>query len=111
MAPIYCDNWLCLKLAEINREIVKKNVRFKASLFFLRPTSRYLSTTYTEQQNHSALCLSPTEQSLRRFVGFFGDMVIVGVSVTLRKNHTLSQTILYEVRITFIHRPARGHST
>src|SRR5262245_48987370 len=27
-APAYCDNWLCLKLAEINREIVKKDVRF-----------------------------------------------------------------------------------
>src|SRR5215510_9620873 len=24
----YCDNWLCLKLAEINHEIVKKDVRF-----------------------------------------------------------------------------------
>src|SRR4029434_8136136 len=34
-----------------------------------------------------------------------------GVSVTLRKNHTLSQTILYGLRIAFIHRRSRNRQS
>ena len=33
---------------------------------------------------------------------------IIGVSVTLRKNHTLGQTILYGLQIAFIHRHSRS---
>jgi hypothetical protein len=36
------------------------------------------------------------------------DLTQMGVSLTLRKNHTLSQTILSDVRIAFINRPSRS---
>src|SRR5262249_6961777 len=51
------------------------------------------------------------DRRLNRYLVSCGGLAQSGVSVTLRKNHTLSQTILYGLRIAFIHRRSRNRQS
>src|SRR5215510_6313975 len=72
----------------------------------------YLKENMAESATYASISWPPSyASSVQPADNREPSMSRIGVSVTLRKNHTLSQTILYGLRIAFIHRRSRNRQS